>query len=529
MQHSFIAYDKISQLSQRDRAYIEQDEQLTPFITAWPSLDAFEDIINSKSQQQINRTLIQRVVKEQYATVPSKPLVNDNISKLNDDNTFFVITAHQPSLLTGPLYYIYKICSTINLAAQLNQKYADYNIIPVFVSGAEDHDFDEVNHFHLFGKRITWDTNQVGPVGRFNLNGLENVIAEVSEMLGSSDQAAELKEIIYRAQKTGSTYNSFVKSLVHDLFGDYGLITISMDDPLLKGEASDIFKKEMIHRDSHRIINDTIQKLQNLGYKSQAEPREINLFYLDNGIRERFIYENDRYKVLNTDLSFSEAEVLELIENHPDRISPNVVMRPIYQELVLPNLAYVGGGGELAYWQERKDQFDHFQIPMPLLIRRNSALFINTSNERQQKKVGLSLEQLFEPEHILAKVFLSKNSENEIDLKEEKTKLAELYNQIAIKAKAIAAPLEKLVLAEQAKQLKSIDNIESKLLKSEKQKHDVSLGRISKLKEKLFPGNGLQERHDNFLSVYLQHGKDAIPYLINHLNPLEAKFVVLHS
>lgn len=528
MQHSLISYDKISQLSQRDRAYIEQDERLSPFIVAWPSIDSFADIIRTKSNQQINRNLIQSVLKEQYTKMSTNKAVEKNIELIHESNTYCVITAHQPSLFTGPLYYIYKICSTINLSRQLNLKYPKYNIIPVFVSGGEDHDFEEVNHFHLFGKDITWTTNQKGPVGRFSLEGMDKVIEELTELLGNSDKASELKEIVNRISKASTSYKDFVKSLVHELFGDYGLVSISMDHPSLKGEAKDIFRKEMIQQDSYDVINETIKNLTAVGYKPQAEPREINLFYLDDGIRERFVFEDGKYKVLNTEMVFTKEEVLNLIDKHPEKISPNVVMRPLYQELVLPNLAYVGGGGELAYWQERKAQFEHFNIPMPLLIRRNSALFLNASQQKQQDKLGLTIDEVFKPEHALAKLFIANHSDNEVDLKVEKQKITALYADIANKAKAIAAPLEKFVLAEQAKQLKSIDNIEAKLLKEEKQKHDISLSRIGKLKEKLFPGNGLQERHDNFMSMYLQYGSEAIPYLVENLNPLESKFVVIH-
>lgn len=529
MQHSLISYDHVSQLSQRDKAYIDKDEKLTPFITAWPTLAAFGDIITSKSKQEIKRDLIHKTVSAQYAGIKTHTATQKNIDLLSKDNTYCVITAHQPSLLTGPLYYIYKICSTINLARQLDQHYPDVNVIPVFISGAEDHDFEEVNHLNLFGKKIIWETSQTGPVGRFTLDGLQEVISTITELLGTSPAADRLKASFDKAYEGSKTYNEFVHKLVNDLFGSFGLVSINMDNRAFKAEAKDIFKKEMTSQASHKIVSQTISQLQALGFKAQAEPREINLFYIDQGIRERFVFVDGKYQVNNTEMSFTESEILQFIDDHPDKISPNVVIRPLYQEWILPNLAYIGGGGELSYWQERKAQFAAFGIPMPLLLRRNSAIYIDKSSQKQQNKLGLSLDQIFKPEHLIAKQFLSLNSDNELDLNNEKAKLGELFEQIAQKAKAIAQPLEKYVLAEQTKQLKALDNIEAKLVKAEKQNHDVSLGRITKIKEKLFPSNGLQERKENFMGMYLQNGEETIPYLIDNLDPLRNEFVVFTS
>jgi bacillithiol biosynthesis cysteine-adding enzyme BshC len=263
------------------------------------------------------------------------------------------------------------------------------------------------------------------------------------------------------------------------------------------------------------------------GFPSQATPREINFFYIGEHLRERIIEENGIYKVVNTDLTFSPAEMEAEIEKHLERFSPNVIMRPIYQELILPNLAYIGGGGELAYWLERQTQFEHFGINFPMLVRRNSALWIDANSAKRMEKLGLSIKELWEDFDSLVKIYLKKNAEEEFQLNGEREKLEAIFHQVAKKTESIDPTLVKTVWAEHAKALKSIEHLEVRLVRAEKQKHENAISQIRSLKEKLFPGNGLQERYDNFLAYYLRYGDDFFKVLKDNFDPLEKKFVII--
>ncbi|MEZ5044217.1 MAG: bacillithiol biosynthesis cysteine-adding enzyme BshC [Saprospiraceae bacterium] len=522
-------FQQIDQLSQKDIAYATKNPGLRPFYKYEANLEAFEQVIADKSNDPINRQVLVEVLREQYAGLDISAATSANIDALEKGNTFTVTTAHQPSLATGPLYYIYKIISTIHLAGLLNETYPAYHFVPVFITGGEDHDFEEVNHFNLFNNKIVWENEESGSVGMMKTDSLQPVLDTLKEILGEKEEAKTIYQIIEAAYTQNKIYAQATIDLVNRLFGDYGLVTMSMNAPILKRQFIPFLKKELLERPSQALVEAATAQLEAAGFSGQAHAREINLFYLRDQLRERIVLEDGLFKVLNTDYVFTEEALLQEVDQHPEHFSPNVVMRPLYQEAILPNLAYIGGGGEIAYWLERKAQFAHFGLNFPMLIRRNSVLWIDGGTKKRMEKLGLSTTDLFTETETLIKQFITQNTANELSLQEEKEKQKELFDAIRYKAEEIDPTLAKAVMAEQVKQLNVLNQLEGRLMRAEKQKHETALNQIRSLKEKLFPNNGLQERHDNFLSLYLQYGRHFFEVLLDHLNPLEEGFIIIEE
>ncbi|MEM1324763.1 MAG: bacillithiol biosynthesis cysteine-adding enzyme BshC [Bacteroidota bacterium] len=525
MQVLHFPYEEVSEFAQRDLAYINEQPKLRSFYQYEPAIDSFQQVIQDKSTANTDRQVLVDVLKAQYSDFEPTDTTIQRIESLLDGNTFTLVTAHQPSLFTGPLYFIYKIFSVINLAEQLNEKYTDYNIVPLFITGGEDHDFEEINHAHIFGKTLEWANEESGAVGRMKTSTLQPTLSQLKEILGESSSAVALCTTIENAFTKFDSYGAATRYLVHCLFEKYGLVVIGMDEPKFKQRFIPYIKEEIFDQPSQALIQATQEELAAQGFDSQAHPRAINFFYLHDQLRSRIVLEDDVYKVLDSNFVFTRAELEAEIEAHPERFSPNVVMRPIYQETILPNLAYIGGGGELAYWQERKSQFAHFGVNFPMLIRRNSALWIDKGNAKRLEKVGLAVEDLFEDTHSLVKAYVKENSEQELSLNHEKLKTQQIFEGIVEKALAIDKGLKKTVLSEQAKMLNAIGVLEGKLLRAEKNRHDVALNQIRSLKERLFP-NGLQERHTNFMEFYLKYGDDFFNTLKAYLHPLDKEFLV---
>lgn len=524
-----IPFQQVEQLSQKDIAYATKHPNLRPFYKYDTTLAAFDKVMADKSKDTINRSVLVEVLRAQYEPLETSEATQANISALAEPTTFTITTAHQPSLATGPLYYIYKIVSAINLCKALNKTYPGHRFVPIFVTGGEDHDFEEVNHLHLFNKEIVWENEESGSVGMMKAASLAPVLTQLKEILGDRPTAAEIYQILEKAYTSHDLYSSSTIDLVNQLFGQYGLVILGMNHPKLKREFIPIIRQELLEQPSQAFIHKATAALEEAGFSGQAHAREINLFYLRDQIRERIVFENDQYEVLNTDFKFTEAELLAELDAHPEHFSPNVVMRPLYQEQILPNLAYIGGGGEIAYWLERKEQFAHFGLNFPMLIRRNSVLWLDAGTQKRMKKLGLEVEDLFVETEALLKRFIKQNTESELSLAEEKEQHQQLFEAIKYKAQEIDPTLAKTVAAEQAKQLNILNQLEGRLMRAEKQKHEVALNQIRSLKEKLFPKNGLQERHDNFLAFYLQHGRGFFETLLEHLNPLEEGFVVISA
>ena len=520
-------FAEIDQLSGFDKAYAAADSALRPFYKYDVNLDSFQAIIDTKKASPINRQTLVEVLREQYADIETSAKVLENIEALQHENSFTVITAHQPSLFTGPLYFIYKTITAINLAESLNEQYPNQHIVPVFLIGGEDHDFEEINHLHLFNKTITWENEEKGATGMMQTATLQPVLMQVKEVLGTSDNAQKIYSILERCFTQHSTYGKAMFALVNELFKEFGLVVIAPNHAKLKRLFAPIIKEELLHQVSKPLVEQEIAKKEAAGFSGQAFVREINLFYLLPNLRERIVFEDGKYKVLNTAYEFTVEEMLSEVDNHPERFSPNVILRPVYQEVILPNLAYIGGGGELSYWTERQPQFEHFQVPFPMLVRRNSVLWVDKGSAKKLDKLGLSIDDLFGDVEALIKRYVRENTDEELSLIEAKTAVSQAFDKILAKATAIDPTLKKTVLGEKTKQINAINMLEGRLLKAEKRKHDTAVNQIRGLKEKLFANNGLQERYDNFLPFYLKHGDDFFNILKEHLEPLNRDFVVI--
>ncbi len=527
MNKTTIPYQQTGFFSKLMLDYLEEKEELKPFYNQYCDIDSFKRIIEKRKQFDIDRSVLASCLAQQYAKVEASELTMNNIQNLNNDNCFSVTTGHQLNLFTGPVYFIYKIISTINLAKELKNKYPENDFVPVYWMATEDHDFEEVNHFNLFKKRYELTKTQIGAVGRMKLEGVEEIISELKEDLGDRSRTEEVLALISKFYVSSTTYTEAIKRIVNLLFGKYGLVIMDGDNSELKKLFIDEFKNELLDRKNHQLINSTSEQLKTLGFKQQVTPREINLFYLINDVRERIVFEANAYQVLNTEIRFSETEIIEELENHPERFSPNAPIRCMYQEKVLPNLAYIGGGAELAYWFQLKDMFNANDIPFPILVLRNSVLFVDSGTMKKLQKLNLDIVSFFKPIDEVVKNFVNQQSEEILNLTKEQKELKILFNQITQKAKVIDQSLDPMVKGELQKSLKSLEKIENRLIKAEKQKQELSVNQIISIKKKLFPNQFLQERHDNLISLLLFYGEDVIEELITQLNPLDKQFTII--
>jgi len=496
--------------------YISKKETLSPFYNLFPSIENIEQQISQKNFTVNQRVLLTDALKKQYSNIVIKEAAGKGIGELLNDNTFTITTGHQLNLFTGPLYLIYKTVAIIKACEILKRKYPKYTFVPVFWIASEDHDFAEINHFHLFGKTYTWDTEQKGAVGRLNCEGIENILNELPEKV-------ELFEKAYL--ENGRTLTEATRYILNELFGDYGLVVLDGDDASLKQVLKPVIKEEIEGEKVCKIVENTTAALKDIGYDGQIFPREINLFYLKEGLRERLINEGDHFRVNNTDIVFSKAEILRLAEEQPEIFSPNVVLRPLYQEMLLPNLAYVGGPAEVTYWLQLKGVFKHFGIAFPMLMPRLFFLIINAANSKKITKLNISEEDLFKSAIELKELYLEKYSSENIETEEEHALLNKLFKMLQTKAADIDPTLVAYTEAEAKRAGDIINNVEKRFKKALEKKHEQGIHQLLGLKEKLFPANTLQERYDNFLNFYIND-----PELINKLmtaDPFDFSFKVL--
>ncbi len=515
---------KIPQLSKRDRDYWLGSETLIASLPLPFEKESFRQMVQQRKAYPTDRKLLQRELKRQYSGMHLPKGIEQNIDSLSEENTFTICTAHQPVLFTGPLYFVYKIVSTIALARILEEDYPEYRIVPVFILGSEDHDFEEMACAQLGEQSIFWEAEAGGPVGRLSTKTLKEPIQKLKEALNNHPIAQRAEQIFL---KKHDRYGEAMAEFVHELFADYGLLVLQTDSVALKRSFVPHFRKELEERPSRERIRQTQEKLIQKGYKPQAHAREINLFYLTDKTRELILPEGEGFRLRHSGRFFSKAEMMQELEEHPERFSPHVVMRPLFQEHILPNLAYVGGGGELAYWMERPAQFRHFGIPFPILVRRNSALWLSPNDVKIMQKTKIRPEELFEEPQKVVDRQLLKQAGEAIQFQQEKEKIRQAFRQMEEKAKRSDPTLTAAVRARAQHVEKEVEKLEKKLLKAERRKREDQLRRLQKLHNRLFPKGKLQERHENILPYLAEYGQACLDFMVREFNPFDRAFYLI--
>ena len=507
--------------------YLQEKEQLKPLFHRFPKLENFKAQLDEKAANYPAhfREVLANTLESQYQNIPTSEDTQLNLARLRQTNTFTITTGHQLNIGTGPLYFIYKIISTINLCKQLQETYPDQHFVPVYWMATEDHDLAEINHLFVKNQKVVWHKQGTGAVGRLDTEGMEQVIAEIHVLLGSSEVSQELIALFTNAYLSSATLTEATRKLVNNLFGQYGLVIIDGDSRELKSLFTPHIQNELATQFSFAAVNESTALLQE--YKIQVNPREINLFYLDNNLRERIVFENNRYKVLNTTLEFSAEQIQHLAANEPEKFSPNVLLRPLYQEVILPNLCYIGGGGELAYWLELKLMFAKAHVTFPVLLLRNSVVIASSKTKAKWDKTPLEWEDLFLTPRELTAKFISKTTTNTVDFTDLKQQLASQFAALHDQATATHPSFLSMLKAQEVKQNKGLTALEKRLQKAQIKANQESIDRILAIQNEVFPNQSLLERKTNFSDYYHTFGAVFIEKLLSQLDPLHMKFTSL--
>ncbi|MGI9545890.1 MAG: bacillithiol biosynthesis cysteine-adding enzyme BshC [Flavobacteriaceae bacterium] len=526
-----LTYRKTGYFTKLITDYLDENKNLRPFCNHFPSLEAFKQQLEEKkaSYPAQHRQVLCEVLTSQYDGIKLSKATSNHLKNLQEQSTFTVVTGHQLNLFTGPLYFLYKIISTINLCKELAAAYPEFKFVPVYWMATEDHDFEEINYFNFRGQKIKWNKDLTGAVGRFDTKGLDAVYSAFKLVVGNNERSDYLLQLFKEAYLDHQNLAEATRFIANELFGAYGLVTVDGDDARLKKLLAPYIEQDLLEKRSFQEVSKTIEQWGDLEskYKVQVNPREINYFYLRDQVRERIVENENGFMVNDSDIRFTRKEILKELETHPERFSPNVITRPLYQEVVLPNLCYIGGGGEIAYWLELRSTFDSNSIPFPILLLRNSALVISGKQNNKLKNLNLNLEDVFLKQSSLINKKIREISNINIDLSAQKKHLKEQFENLYKIAELTDKSFMGAVKAQEVKQIKGIDHLEKRLLKAQKRKLKDQVIRMTELQNQLFPNESLQERILNFSELYLEFGPELIPRLMDALKPLKLEFTVI--
>jgi bacillithiol synthase len=533
MEKQLLTYKSTRQFSDLVLDYLEGSDQLRPFFNRAPDLEQVKAQIQEKSQSfpPSSRAKLVQALIGQYQDFSLNESFDQRIKlaiqALSGEKTFTVTTGHQLNLFTGPLYFLYKIFGAINLAEQYTAQNPGYRFLPVFWMASEDHDFEEIAHFRTGAHKINWPKQGAGPVGRLMCTDLDEVLNTLDKLWGGTVIGRSMLNLFKSVYTPELTLAQATRKLVHELFKDYDLIIIDGDDAVLKSEFTSIMRHELTENGCSQAIEKTTQALTLKGYHKQVHPREINLFYCDSGLRERIIATESGFAIDQTEMRFTQGELLDLLERRPELFSPNALLRPLYQERVLPNLAYIGGGAEVAYWAQLKDCFATNALTYPMVYLRNSISLIPAKVISKLRRINLEISDLFLPMDELSRRYVARNSGLEIDFSAQITHLKKQFEQLYLMAKQTDASFMGAVGAQEKKQIKGLERLQQRLMRAEKRKHAQDIQRLAKMREWLFPEGTLQERKENMSWGLTQIGPEFLALLKNHIDPSDHRFTLL--
>lgn len=507
--------------------YINQDENLKAFYNLFPTKENYIKQAKNKLEHYKNREILVNQISKQLSHLELSKKQQKNLKKLSEKNTITITTGHQLNLFTGPIFFFYKILQVIKACQELNNEQSEINFVPMFWMATEDHDFEEINHFKFKDRIIHWEKDFGGPVGRLSTDGLQKVFDSFLSLLPNGKKKTELQNLIEASYLSNDNLTNATRKLVHLLFKDHGLLMIDGDDKELKKLMIPAFEQELTQSTAFKKVIPQNEKLEELGYSIQVNPREINLFYINqNNSRERIIEQNGTYFVNNTSIKFSKEEIISDLHQNPEKFSPNVILRPLYQETILPNVAYVGGGGEMAYWLQLKEMFNEFEVDFPLLVLRNSLLIRTKKQHEKQLKLNLSNEDLFSNSLTITKKHSINSSEIAPKLPELEEELKSIFNRLEHMSSLTESSFADMIQAQRTKQLKGFEKIKKRLVHAEVKKNEDLLKRIQQLLNELSQQNSLQERQKNFADFDYIDIHYFIDFIEDSLRPFAFEFII---
>jgi bacillithiol biosynthesis cysteine-adding enzyme BshC len=499
-------------------AYATKDERISPFISDWPSIEAFASAL-TQHRFKGNRKVLVEVLKRQNQNRPLSHKTSINIERLCEEKTFTVTTGHQPCLFGGPLYVILKILQTIKLAETLCSQFPGHHFVPVYWMGAEDHDLEEMNHFYAFGEKFVWETNQKGAVGEMKVDKIDQIFTLLEQRMEDLPYGSSLMKLYRKAVEGKKKYAEVMRDFINALFASYGLVTIDGNDAALKKEFGRILEDEILDKRSFGILQRTIENQKEWG-KPQVNPRPINLFYLNAGYRERIVEEGSGYATSDQKYFWNKEQIVAIVKNQPECLSPNVVLRPLFQETVLPNLACIGGSGEIGYWLQLKDLFDASSINFPLLILRNSFAIFSEKDLEKLQKLRLSWSDIFLQENdLVSKVVQTHNGKFSIDRPHQV--IVNAMENARDEAVEIDATLDQVYMGEIRRIEKRLFALQKRTFRAQKRMESDRIEQALRLKSRLFPDGVFLERRINFAHYYAMYGPEFLNWIYERIDPIK--------
>lgn len=509
--------------------YLKKEDILKDKVNTWHEFEGFERLMAERNFTDNNREILVKHLMNQYqnAGIKLEPegIHYRHIQLLLNPATFTITTGHQLSLFGGTLFMAYKILTAIKLASELKSLYPRNNFVPVLWLASEDHDFEEIQSTFLFGKDLVWNKDSAEQAtGKLDLNGMDALVDELFQLLGDKEIAQSWKEKIKNSYLNSSNLAEATLRFYHQLFEAFGLIILDPNDAALKKCLVPVMLQDLFEELSFKAQKPSDQRLAEV-YKLQINARTQNFFYLHPQLGRKMLKRDaDFFTLSDCDIKFTEAELREEILQSPENFSPNVNLRPVFQETILPNLAYIGGPAEVAYWLQLKPVFDAHQVPYPKVVLRFMQVLVGKGLGDKAAKLGLSLSDLLLDEKQCAEKLIDQSKPFNFHGKFEA--ILEGFQELVEQSRSIDPALSKEFLE---KKLQLKDLFKAKLGQVKKALEAAEQGNIEKalkLRSKLFPKGILQERIETLMQFEIGSNQMLLNEMMDIIVPFSGELVI---
>lgn len=512
--------------------FILKDDKTSKYVNSFFSDKNILSHSKNKLDQftDYQRKILIEELTLQYSKVETSEQTSRNIKLLSNSKTLSVTTGHQLNIFSGPLMVIYKIAHVISITNSLNSNIKGFNYVPIFWIASEDHDFEEISEVNLKENKIKWNLDSKNmPVGEIELNNFMEVVSGYKNSIIDFEFKDKLEILIDEAYKKGDTLSAATIKFINSLFGKHGLVIVDSNKKAFKKSFIENFKNEILDSRCELDSSSQILKIKKdiKSFKPQVNPSDVNFFKITSLGRKR-IRKTDKLFRVDDENEYTSGDLINQIETNPELFSPNVLMRPLYQEKILPNVCYLGGPNELKYWMQLKLYFENSNVQFPILKLRTSGFIIDKKTSKKLSKSNIDIKYFFGKLDDLVIRQINSISKLNLSFSSLKNKLTNQFNELREISINVDKSFVGALNAQEKKQLKGLDDLEKKLIKAEKRNYETEINNVKSIFESLHPNNIDQERYLNFGNFYSYKGQEFIDYLVDKVHISDDKILVIN-
>lgn len=516
-----INYSDLNVFSDLFKDFVDGKQDILNRFNNWNSSSEAAKYLNKKSSSYLQRDTLYELLSDCNDFDNKTPAQTANLALALKQNTLCIVTGQQSGFLGGPLYGIYKAISAIALASKMNGIYRNYNFIPVFWIEDNDHDINEASKVSLYNSSynnseftLEFDTNsRLITEKQFISISIEEQIALISELLPETEYKEEAINLIKNSYRPGNSLTQAFVRFMQELTGGLGLLFVSASKIREKRMFAEIVLKEITNPEqSFNLLEKSTKSIINQGYKPQAAVSLINLFYHEDDERHKIEYLKESKEVKIKGKIFPIEELHKIALANPEKFSPKVLLRPVVQDFVLPTAVYIGGPGEIAYLAQTKELYEHFDVLMPQIQPRMSAVLLDRKMSRLINKTGNSYEWYLRNFEFIRNEF-AENTKDEIisnEFEKAESLLSDLYTNIMSVAEKAEPSLRRTAEANLHKSLDMLKVLGKKTESANRKKSTDLLTKYEELSGFLYPANTLQERKYSVINFINICGKNSL-------------------